>query len=85
MAIVAPVVVATDPETWPGSVVGAGQPAVCVFYRCLADAAAAAAPGSLVFDLQGQRLITVEGELHVSPTNPDAEAELAELLVSWLG
>jgi hypothetical protein len=85
MVIVAPIVVATDPEAWPGSVVGAGQPAVCVFYRHLSEAQAAASPDALVFDGQGQRLVLVDGALHVSPENPDAEAELAELLIGWLG
>jgi hypothetical protein len=85
MVIVAPIVVATDPKSWPGSVVGAGQPAACVFYRRLAEAAAAASPGSLVFDGQGQRLVMVDDELHVSPTNPDAATELTELLIGWLG
>jgi hypothetical protein len=85
MDIVAPIVVATDPGAWPGSVVGAGQPAVCVFYRHLSEAQAAASPDSVVFDGQGQRLVMVDDALRVSPTNPDAETELAELLIGWLG
>jgi hypothetical protein len=85
MTVVAPIVVATDPESWPGFVVQAFQPPVCVFYRRLADARAAMSPGSLVFDAQGQRLIAVDGELQVSPTDPDGGDELVELLCSWLG
>ena len=29
--------------------------------------------------------MAVDGELQVSPTDPDGEEELAELLVDWLG
>jgi hypothetical protein len=85
MGIVPPIVVATDPECWPGFVVRAGQPPVCVFYRRPAAAQAALSPNSLVFDRQGQRLVVVDAELHVSPTDPDGAEELANLLCSWLG
>jgi hypothetical protein len=84
MAIVAPLIVATDPESWPGFVVQAGQPPVCVFYRRPEDAQAAVSPSSLVFDGQGQRLVVVNGELRVSPTDPDGAEELANLLTGWL-
>jgi hypothetical protein len=84
-AITAPVVVARDPADWPGSVVGAGQSDVCVFYRRLADAQAAASSNSLVFDGEGRRLLMVDGELRVSPTNSDGAQQLSALLTSWLG
>jgi hypothetical protein len=85
MDIAPPVVVAMDPETWPGSVVRAGHPDVCVFYRRAEDAAVAATPSSLVFDGQGQRLVSVNGELRVSPTDADGQTELTDLLAGWLG
>jgi hypothetical protein len=85
MVIVPPIIVATDPERWPGFVVRAGQPPVCVFYRRPAAAQAALWPNSLVYDGQGQRLVVVDGELHASPTDPDGAEELADLLCSWLG
>ena len=85
MVIVAPLVVAADPETWPGSVVGSGQSTACVFYRRIADASAAASTGSLIFDGQGQRLVLTDGALRVSATDPDGQAELADLLIGWLG
>jgi hypothetical protein len=84
-AIAAPIVVAMDPRTWPGSVVRADQPDVCVFYRSLAGARAGSSVESLVFDASGHRLVNRDGELHISPTDPDAQAELAALLVDWLG
>jgi hypothetical protein len=83
--IVAPIVVAMSPETWPGSVVRACQPDVCAFYRHVDDALAAMRSGSSVFDGRGQRLVVADGQLRVSPTNPDARGELSELLECWLG
>ena|ERR1700757_4237770 len=85
MDVVAPIVVATDPDRWPGFVVRAGHPDVCVFYRHPATAQAALSPGSLVYDGRGQRLVVSDGELHVSPVDPDGAEELADLLRSWLG
>ena len=85
MVIVAPIVVATDPECWPGFVVEAGHGDVCVFYRRVEDAQPAVSPSSLVFDGQGQRLVLVDGGLQVSLTEPDGRDELCELLRGWLG
>jgi hypothetical protein len=85
MAIVAPIVVATDPESWPGFVVQPGHGDVCVFYRRVDDARTAVSPSSLVFDAHGQRLVLVDGRLQVSFTEPDGSDELCHLLREWLG
>jgi hypothetical protein len=85
MDIASPIVVATDPACWPGFAVGAGDGDVCVFYRRPSDARAALSPSSLVFDGQGRRLVVIDGELRVSPREPDGAEELYELLRQWLG
>jgi hypothetical protein len=69
--ITPPIVVADNPD--------------CRFYQSAADALAVGfTPTAKVFDAQGHRLLNTGSALRISPTVPDAAAELAAVLRQWL-